>query len=177
MTARRLASLATLALLGLAPTLRADQPLQLALWETVQLVDASESITGLRLNLYGVNRDLVGVDLGGVNRLTGSGTGLQVGLGNLVEGDFTGVQWGWAGGGAIFNQARALTGVQVGLVNLSESLSGIDLGAINLGGRLDGLQIGLFNQCDNLNGLQIGLLNHVRGRKRLPLLPLVNFPL
>ena len=149
-----------------------SEPLQLALWDPVQLRPASASIEGLRLNLiYGRNRNLTGLDVGLVNRLDGSCTGWQGGAVNQVKGSFTGIQDGW-----LYSEAgTSLTGLQMGAVTRSGSLSGIQWGLVNLGGKVSGLQLGLYNQCSSLQGLQVGLLNHETGNKDWPFLPLARW--
>jgi hypothetical protein len=58
----------------------ADQPIQLALFNPIQLAPEGESIKGLRLSLiYGKNASLTGVDWGFVNHLTASSIGIQWG--------------------------------------------------------------------------------------------------
>ena len=63
------------------------KPIQLSLWETVQLYDKSTSISGLRLSIYGVNEDVKGIDFGLVTKVNGEFLGLQSGIVNLVEGN------------------------------------------------------------------------------------------
>jgi len=44
------------------------KPIQLALWEPIQLFKSDTSVSGIRLNLiYGINQDVLGIDLGLVN--------------------------------------------------------------------------------------------------------------
>lgn len=70
---------------GLAHSAEATKPIQVALISPVQLVPPETSVIGLRLNLiYGVNRDVAGLDVGLVNQTTGAGAGLQYGLVGLV---------------------------------------------------------------------------------------------
>lgn len=158
-------------LLGPGSQAKADAPLQLALWESIQLVDASESITGLRLNIYGVNQDLTGLDYGLLHELRGSGLGAQLGLVSLTLHDFTGIQ-----ASIIYTSVGGdMTGLQHSFVNQAGSLTGIQVGIVNLTEPVQGLQIGFYNQCDGLQGLQLGLINHDRSNSKWPILPLLRF--
>lgn len=73
--------LATIILtLGFVSTARAEsKPLQLALFEPIQLFSADTSITGLRVNfIYGRNKSVEGVDIGLVGMAESSFTGRAV---------------------------------------------------------------------------------------------------
>ncbi len=103
------------------------KPIQISIWESVQIFDSETSIYGVRINLlYGVNQDVYGLDLGLVNKLNGDMKGAQGGLVNLVEGD--------------------VGGTQSGLVNLVKGdREGLQIGVVNMAGTLKGLQIGIVN--------------------------------
>ena len=58
---------------------RADKFLELALWPQAQLVKQSDSIAGIRLNLYGRNQDVRGLDLGFIHEKTGDFSGVSLG--------------------------------------------------------------------------------------------------
>ena len=169
----------TVALLALAASLFAmpvnaqegTKPIQLSLWTPVQLVDEATSISGLRLNIYGTNADVTGLDIGIVNRNTGMFKGVQWGLVG-ISGSFTGWQWtlvnitngnvtGVQGPTAIFNSGATVKGMQWGWVNKAESF--------------EGFQLGLVNVTNTLHGLQIGLLNVVSGREKWKYLPIVSW--
>ena len=131
------------------------KPIQLSLWNTVQLEDASTSIHGIRIALYGENEDVYGVDWGLVLKVNGDMIGWQPGFVNIVEGDLMGLQegfvnmvggdlWGWQSGCVNFNKGQ-LIGVQTGFVNSANGLRGVQLGLVNMTQTLYGLQIGLVN--------------------------------
>ena len=63
----------------------------------------------------------------------------------------------------MFNQARELDGVQIGLVNTSEgSVRGVQLGVVNDAWQLRGVQFGFINYSEFLSGgVQFGLFNVV----------------
>jgi hypothetical protein len=89
-------------------------PLQLSLFHPNQLFPASANVYGLRLNLaYGLNRDLYGLDVGGINRATGDVVGVQA--------------------AALWNGAGRLGGLQIspGLNYARERLLGLQVGLIN----------------------------------------------
>lgn len=143
--------------LPLTPQARAAEakPVQLALFNPVQIFPADQSIAGIRLNiLYGKNADVTGIDWGLANHVTGNGmawqagfvgiveqnfTGLQDNWINITKGDCTGIQWG------VFNQAKRGSGAQLGFVNMTEHMHGFQLGAVNVTDTMEGLQIGLGN--------------------------------
>jgi hypothetical protein len=148
------------------------KPIQVALWNPVQIFNESTSIHGLRLNiLYGVNQDVFGVDLGLVNRNLGEFKGIQWGFVGMADGNFTGWQATFVNivnaemvglqSNAIYNNAVTAKGVQLGWVNISNSF--------------EGLQLGLFNMTDDLRGIQIGLLNVVTSREKWKYIPLVSW--
>ena len=74
----------------------AESPVQLALWPPdLQLVGEDNSIKGLRLNIYGRNYDVTGLDLGLVHESQGSFKGLALGLISMADEDVRGLQWTW----------------------------------------------------------------------------------
>jgi len=99
--------------------------IQLSVWDTVQLYDASTNIHGLRLSIYGVNEDVHGIDLGIVSKVTGDFLGWQCGVININE--------------------RLTVGFQTALLNKTENSRGVQLGVVNITGTLYGLQIGIIN--------------------------------
>src|SRR6185295_815518 len=94
---RRLAILALVlvaAVLRTPAAARAEgSPIQISLFNPVQIVRADKSVSGLRIDLiYGKNAGMTGLDWGLVHHTTGSESALQYGLVGLVEKDFTGWQ-------------------------------------------------------------------------------------
>ena len=131
------------------------KPIQLSLWNTVQLEDASTSIHGVRIALYGENEDVYGLDCGLVLKVNGDMIGYQSGFVNLVEGDVKGLHQGylnmvggdflgWQQGTVNFVKGQTI-GLQTGLFNSSNDLRGVQFGLVNMTGTLYGLQIGLVN--------------------------------
>lgn len=97
---------------GYPALVRAAAPLQVALFDPVQLVEDSENIHGVRLNLVrGVNFDVSGLDLGLINVAEGMQKGVQLGL---------------------YNETFETSGVQFGLVNRTEWLNGLQIGLVNI---------------------------------------------
>ena len=116
------------------------KPIQLSIFDPIQIFNSDTSIHGFRFNLiYGFNRDVSGLDLGFANRAKGDMNGLQWGAINIVEGNATSFQWG------LFNTSRKIKGFQLGVINHSEAMRGLQLGVINTTGDLYGLQIGVLN--------------------------------
>jgi hypothetical protein len=194
---RAIALAALLAVVAFTKTARAQQtvpspedgrPIQLALFNPVQIHPESASIFGLRLSLfYGHNRNVSGFD--------------YVVLGaNVTDGDFAGVGWSWFGANIVHGQAMGWqsglanfagdgllglqtgffnmaggesTGVQLGAVNVAEVMAGVQLSAVNVATEFKGLQLGLVNVTQRMRGLQMGLIN-VIAEGRLPFMVIAN---
>ena len=154
---------------------------QASLWApSPQLVPASEDVSGIRLQVYGENRNVSGVDIGfghsttgdfvgfsGIftlyNHVGGSTTGVQWGLVNYTEGTVTGWQSGWIN----INGAKT-KGFQAGLINFNDvataDFSGLQLGFVNAAKHVHGVQLGFINYAETLKGVQLGLWNQVNSR-------------
>ena len=136
-----------------------DKPIQIALFNPIQLFNENTSITGLRINLlYGKNTTVSGLDWGLVNHMTsGVSKGVQFGLVGLVEASYV----GW----------------QDNCVNITkEKFEGLQLGIVNYAGTVSGVQIGLVNYAANMSkGLQIGLVNIIKQGGQFPFFPIVNW--
>lgn len=149
----------TIAILAL-PSLSSAQtePINVALFDPIQIFPESHSIVGLRLNfIYGKNVSMVGLDWGLVNAVgTGGFTGLQWGLVNLTGGK--------------------TVGFQGGLVNLAKTdVEGFQYGWFNSGNHVSGFQLGLVNYAGSMKGLQIGLVNIIKTGGQFPVFPIVNW--
>ncbi len=135
-----------------------EKPIQLSLFNPIQIVPESQSISGFRLNLiYGKNVNVTGFDIGLVNQSTGIQKGVQWGALNLTEGGMT----GW----------------QDGFVNITKGSSvGLQTAAVNYHqGHFNGLQISIVNYSATLKGLQLGLINIIGEGGFLPVFPIFNF--
>ena len=98
------------------------KPINISLFNPLQIFDETFSISGFRLNLiYGVNADIRGLDIGLVNETRDQGKALQIGIANLAGGDFSG--WQLSGINivngsfhglqtALFNSAKEMKGLQ-----------------------------------------------------------------
>ncbi|BCS52797.1 LA_2272 family surface repeat-containing protein [Geobacter sp. SVR] len=165
-------------------------PLQLSLVNPVQLFQEETTVKGLRVNLiYGVNKEVQGVDYGLINRTTGTTQGAQLGVFpfggvNLTE-NLYGVQFGGVFGGVniageevkgvqfsgIFggvNTAGNVSGAQlagiIGGINRAKDVTGVQIAGtylgINLANNVTGVQVGtVYNQAATVEGLQLGLVN------------------
>lgn len=146
-------------LVGL-PTRAAAQskPVQLALFNPVQIHPESSSISGVRLSLiYGKNTSVTGVDWGLINHNT--------------DGESVGWQWGILG----MNNDK-FTGLQSSFVTLTDRYSeGVMLGFYNYAGNMNGVQIGFINNAGSMKGLQIGLINIIKKGGQFPVFPIVNW--
>ncbi len=147
----------TFALFG-STTLGQGKPIQLSLFNPIQIVPESESVSGFRFNLiYGKNANVTGLDLGLVNQTTGKEEGVQWGGVNLTDGGFT----GW----------------QASFVNVSKGSSvGLQTGTVNYHmGHFNGLQFSIVNYAATLKGLQLGIINIIGEGGFLPVFPIFNF--
>ncbi len=135
-----------------------ESPIQVALFNPVQIAPEENSITGLRLSLlYGKNANMNGIDLG---------------LVNITTGDQLGVQWGVVG----YNEGN-FNGWQDNLVSITKgNFVGLQSGAVTYNGsKMNGLQIAIVNYAATLHGLQLGLINIIGKGGFLPIFPIFNF--
>ena len=131
-------------------------PIQLALVPQVQLVHEDNSIQGIRLNIYGRNYNVTGVDLGLAHETKANFNGVSFGLLSLVHGEGRGLQFS-----GLYSEATVrMSGLQVGMVNRSNSMHG--------------LQLGLANFADDMTGFQIGLWNEIKNKPRWNVIPIIN---
>jgi hypothetical protein len=150
--------LVSMIILVAALTAAQDNPIQLSLFNPVQIVPENESVSGLRLNLiYTKNVDVTGLDWGLVNKTTGKQLGVQWGFVNLTDGGFSGWQ-----SGAVNVTNGGSVGLQTGLVNYHM-------------GHFNGLQFSIVNYSATLKGLQLGLINIIGKGGFLPVFPIFNF--
>ncbi len=163
----------------------AVSPVAVGFAPPVQFPGRDFSITGLRLSfLWGVQRDLYGLDLGLIGNTTEQDfVGLAVsGLFNRTKGQTTAIGLQAAGLANInenktrvigaqvalgLNQNKAVStiaGLELALANLSPhtSVYGAQLGLYNVAQVVYGVQLGLVNVTESLHGIQIGLVNFHR---------------
>ncbi|HUI07806.1 MAG TPA: hypothetical protein VL486_12455 [Verrucomicrobiae bacterium] len=131
-------------------------PLQLALVPTIQLVPQDQSIRGLRLNIYGENQNMSGVDVGLMHETKDRFSGVAFGLLNTVHGEARGLQ---------------LSGIYSGA---DAGMSGLQVGIVNRSGNIHGLQIGVANFADDMTGIQIGLWNEIKSKENWSVVPIIN---
>jgi hypothetical protein len=123
--------------------------------------------------LYNRGRNLLGLQLSAINRITGFGFGAQLGIiYNWSSGSFDGTQIG-----VMVNETNnRLVGLQLAALNLAQliegknsetgsKLTGFQIGLINYSGEMHGFQIGLVNIAGKMRGTQIGLVNIGSSRK------------
>ena len=144
-----------LALAGVT-TAWAAVPVQVGiLGDTVQLFGADREVVGLKLNLpYAENNEVTGLDIGIAG---GGGTirGIRLNAINLSD--------------------VMSSGFEVGLVNIDAAAKGFQLGLVNIvKGQMDGFQLGLLNHVGSLHGLQIGLVNMI-DTGNVKMLPIVSW--
>ncbi len=133
------------------------ESIQLSLFNPVQLHPESADIRGVRLNIYGKNHSLTGIDLGFFNQLdNGNSTGFQWGLLNMVSGSYSGFQ------------------LSEGL-NYTANMEGVQFGPANYAENMLGLQVGLINYASSITGAQIGIINIIENNGFLPAFIIFNF--
>ena len=151
-------------------------PVQLSVWDTVQIFDSETSIYGLRYSLIrGVNHDVFGLGLSSfANVATGDVLGAQFSLAhNRVDGDFGGIQfsgynavsgnfYGLQAAGVNSTTAKFI-GLQTALLNDSEGSNvGVQFAGLNLSsGEVSGVQLGIFGndtRGGKMRGLQLALM-------------------
>ena len=163
----------------------ASEPIQLALFNPIQLRPESASIEGLRISLlYGKNAGMTGLDWGLVNHVTGKTfawqiggvgiceqgfTGLQDNFINITKGECLGVQYG------AFNYLKSGTALQWGILDCAGNVTGVQLGFINYADKVTGVQWGFVNYAKSLKGLQVGLGNFIVQGGFMPFFPIINF--
>ena len=169
-----LALLAIVTLMAVAPPVAAQdsKAINLALWDPVQIFDRDVAIHGVRLNIYGRNAELKGLDLGIANWITGDVTGIQWGvILNVADGDFTG--WQHA---PIQKVGGFMKGIQTGvLFSMNGSGKGAQLAGVTMSDNFIGLQFGVVNYAVQLHGIQLGLINIIKEGGMLPFFPIFNF--
>jgi hypothetical protein len=135
-----------------------SKPINIALFNPIQVFPEDNSIEGIRINLiYGKNVQMEGLDWGLVNHV---GTG-----------GFTGVQWGFVN----IDDAN-VTGWQSGFLNISMgNVKGFQWGWFNEGDYVNGFQLGLVNFANSMYGLQIGIINIIKTGGQFPVFPIVNW--
>ncbi|HER44260.1 MAG TPA: hypothetical protein ENO08_07365, partial [Candidatus Eisenbacteria bacterium] len=124
----------------------ADQPLQLALFNPVQIRPEDTSIFLLRVNLiYGKNVSVKGLDIGIANHCSGGvSKGLQWGIVGFIEGDFIGWQ------DHFVNMTKGtFTGLQTGFYNELDNGEAFQFGFINRARSVSGFQLGFINYTES----------------------------
>jgi hypothetical protein len=145
-------------ILGSAPTMAQNRPVQLSLFTPVQIFPENYTISGIRINLlYGRNAGVVGLDWGLVNHTThGTSKGVQIGFVGISDANFT--------------------GCQDNVINIVDGdFEGLQWGFVNYANHANGLQFGFVNYARTLKGLQIGLVNIIKQGGAFPVFPIVNW--
>ena len=105
----------------------------------LQLPSPSHTVFGAMINIgYGQVDNLAVLDLGLINNVTDTMTGLELGPINL---------------------AGTCAGVQLGALNIASRTVGLQLGVLNMTGDLHGVQLGLLNMSSSGGALVFPILN------------------
>lgn len=157
-----------------ASAVAAQAPVQVSLFDPIQIVKAGDAVDGVRLSvIYSKNTNVDFVDLGfGYNLTTGNGMGIQWALVPHTKGSFSGWQ-----DGLVSVTEGMFTGLQVGAVTKAGTGKGVQFGWVNVSDSWHGLQLGLVNVAGNMKsgGLQIGVLNFIKTGGQFPMFPIANW--
>lgn len=128
---------------------------QMGLYSPIQIFSYDTEVSGLRLNIfYGKNISVSGIDIGLLNYSEG-GNGFGVGIANLVDGQYKGIQIG------ALNKSQNFYGIQLGLLGQynQKDFYGLGISGLNFTiGNVYGAQLGLFgNHGDVVHLSQISL--------------------
>ncbi len=105
----------------------------------IQLPSPSHTVFGAMINLgYGQVENLAVADLGLINNVTDTMTGVEL---------------------APVNLAGTCIGVQLGALNIASRTVGLQLGALNFTGDLHGVQLGVLNFSGSGGALVFPILN------------------
>ncbi len=105
----------------------------------VQLPSPSHTVVGGMINLgYGQVENIVLADIGIINNVTDTMTGVEVGTANIADTCF---------------------GAQVGVVNIASKTAGVQVGALNFTGDLHGVQLGVLNFSSNGGAIVFPIFN------------------
>lgn len=105
----------------------------------LQLPSPSHTVFGAMINIgYGQVDNLAVLDLGLINNVTDTMTGLELAPVNLVG---------------------TCLGAQVGALNIASRTVGVQLGVLNMTGDLHGVQLGLINMSSSGGALIFPILN------------------
>lgn len=159
-------------------SVRADEDkstvFQYSIFSPIQLYPADYDVYGLRLNLlYGENKSVYGVDLGGYSYASGDFYGVQ--LAAVVcarDGSCSAVT-----GATIANLSIGNDGgiAMAGFMNVAGGkYTGLQMACVNHAQKFSGVQFGVLNHCENFTGFQFGLINICR-RQSLPFTILINW--
>jgi hypothetical protein len=166
--------IAVMILSAVAPAVYAQEtkPINLALFDPVQIFKKDIPIKGFRFNLiYGNNSAMTGVDIGLANWVTGETVGIQWGVINYTMGDFTGWQ-----SSPVQKVGGHMLGLQSGwLASINASGKGLQASGVTISDDYIGLQLGVVNYAVELHGIQIGLINIIKNGGMLPFFPIFNF--
>jgi hypothetical protein len=165
--------LAIVVVAAAAPGVSAQEtkPINLALWDPIQIYNHDYEIKGLRLSIYGNNAGLEGVDIGIANWITGDVKGVQWGFINKTAGNLTGWQ-----SAPIQTVEGHMTGLQTAfLVAMNGSGKGLQWAGVTISQDFTGLQLGIVNYAVEFHGIQIGLINIIKKGGMLPFFPIFNF--
>ena len=113
----------------------------------IQLPSPSHTVFGGMINLgYGQVENLAMADLGLINNVTDTMTGVELGPVNLA-------------GTCVVRHYRSGVGVQAGALNIASRTVGLQFGALNFTGDLHGVQLGVLNFSGSGGALVFPILN------------------
>lgn len=136
-----------------------EHNVQFSIFSNLQVVDEKDSIYGFRFTVpYGVNKDMIGFDIGAWSETHGYQYGFQ---GNCLVAYHNGDADGFNFAGIVNYTNRNSTGCIIGgfYSQVRHRITGFQTGLVVKARQVSGVQLALFNYCEDLDGVQIGLIN------------------
>jgi hypothetical protein len=143
-------------------------PIKLSLWEKIATPKDANSVCGLEFGVGDYTPELVGVSWNCIYSKTDSAKGWQLGVIVTISKQFNGLQIGF------LSISEAFKGASFGWINWNDGeVSGLQMGLFNISKSISGVQIGFLNMTESMNGIQIGLLNYIKESK-VPVMIIAN---
>lgn len=154
--------------------LREEHNVQFSIFSNLQVVEENESIYGFRFTVpYGVNKDMIGFDMGAWSETHGYQYGFQ---GNCLVAYHGGDADGFNFAGLVNYTDKNSSGCVIGLIYsvVRHRITGFQAGLVVKARQVSGVQFSLLNYCEDLDGFQIGLIN-IHNNGMLPFTILLNY--
>jgi hypothetical protein len=144
-------------------SMAAATPLKISLWGKKIALPPVENVYGIEVGLASYSPVVRGIQYNVLLSKTDDMIGFQGAVVNRAD-QFTGLQTGILN---LTNHGGDFTGLQFGLMNRAKMFKGLQLGLFfnKADEEMNGVQIGLINSATAFRGMQIGLVNSARDAK------------